>query len=130
VHRLLVVDDDAGVAFALDRFLGSRGFDVRLAATAERALGLIAAEAFDLVVLDLRLPGMSGHEALDELRRRSPGTPVIVVTAHGDRRTEEATLAAGAFAHLPKPFASDELLAAIRGALATRSGRPAPSLKP
>ena len=122
-RRVLVVDDDAGVAFALSRFLGGQGFFVKLASSAERGLQLIAQETFDLIVLDLRLPGMTGEEALARLHRTHPEIPVIVATAHGGPETEVATRRAGAYAHVLKPFVSAQLLDLVKNAVGVRRCR-------
>jgi DNA-binding response OmpR family regulator len=121
MSRLLVIDDDAGVAFALERSLTASGFDVRVSSDAEEGLALAARERFDLVLLDLRLPGLGGEAALAALRSRDAGLPVIVMTAHGTAETRRALLAAGASDFLPKPFE----LSTIKRAIGQLLGAPA-----
>ena len=118
MSRVLVIDDDAAVAFALERFLSEAGHEVKLAPTAERGLELARREAPDLVLLDLRLPAMQGAAALVELKRIRPSLAVVVVTAHGSAETAMDALAAGAFDHLTKPFDLVELRATVERALA------------
>ena len=127
MSRVLVIDDDAAVAFALERFLREAGHEVKVAPTAERGLELARREPPELVVLDLRLPAMQGSTALVELRRQRPALPVIVVTAHGSAETAMDALAAGAFDHLTKPFDLAELRLAVERALARA---PAPPTAP
>jgi DNA-binding NtrC family response regulator len=118
VSRILVVDDDAAVAFALERFLGAEGHSVAVRASAEEGLAAVRHERFDLVLLDLRLPGMSGQTALGELRKAHPALPVVVLTAHGSAETAMDALAAGAFDHLTKPVELAELRRVLTRALA------------
>jgi DNA-binding NtrC family response regulator len=117
VSRVLVIDDDAAVAFALERFLREAGHAVEVAPTAERGLELARRNVPELVLLDLRLPAMQGAAALAELRRDHPELPIIVVTAHGSAETAMDALAAGAFDHLTKPFDLAELRRAVERAL-------------
>ena len=114
--RLLVIDDDAGVAFALERFARSSGSEIRVVSCAEEGLALLARETFDLVLLDLGLPGMSGEEALPLLARR--GLPVVVISAHASADTAARCRAAGAAHVLAKPFALAELRRVIQSVLA------------
>ncbi|MEZ0227722.1 MAG: sigma-54-dependent transcriptional regulator, partial [Planctomycetota bacterium] len=126
MSRVLVVDDDAAVSFALERFLQGAGHEVVVAPDAERGIALAKERAFDLVLLDLRLPGMSGQQALPELSTRAP---VVVLTAHGSAETAMDALAAGAFDHLTKPVELAELRRVVERALAPPPARtivPAP----
>src|SRR5579871_2747630 len=109
MSKVLVVDDDAAVAFALERFLEGEGHTVGIAPTAERGLAKAEDEEWDLVLLDLRLPGMQGQEALVRLRKKRPSLPVVVLTAHGSAETAMDALAQGAFDHLTKPVELAEL---------------------
>jgi len=123
MSRVLVVDDDAAVSFALERFLKGAGHEVVLAPDAERGISLAKDRAFDLVLLDLRLPGMSGQAALPELSKHAP---VVVLTAHGSAETAMDALAAGAFDHLTKPVELAELRRVVERALAPRPKKAPP----
>jgi len=125
VTRILVVEDEAKVARALRDGLGAEGYDVVLAAAGEDGLSLAGSGGFDLVVLDLMLPGRDGIEILSELRRSGDPTPVLILTARDTVSDRVAGLEAGADDYLVKPFAFAELLARIRALL--RRGRPEPS---
>jgi two-component system NtrC family response regulator/two-component system nitrogen regulation response regulator GlnG len=127
MSRVLVVDDDAAVSFALERFLKGEGHEVWVAPDAERGIALARDQAFDLVLLDLHLPGMSGQAALPVLRAKAP---VLVLTAHGSAETAMDALAAGAFDHLTKPVELAELRRVVARALAPPPARtivPAPA---
>jgi two-component system NtrC family response regulator len=115
MSRVLVVDDDAAVSFALERFLQGAGHEAVVAPDAERGIALAKDRAFDLILLDLRLPGMSGQAALPELTKHAP---VVVLTAHGSAETAMDALAAGAFDHLTKPVELAELKRVVERALA------------
>jgi DNA-binding response OmpR family regulator len=119
--RLLVVEDDAGLITALHDGLRTRGFAVDRATSAERALDLLGVNPYDLVTLDLGLPGMDGLTFLRRLRAKGNAIPVLVLTARGEVADRVAGLDAGADDYLLKPFAFAELLARIR-ALLRRQG--------
>jgi DNA-binding response OmpR family regulator len=123
--RLLVVEDDPGLVSALRDGLTARGFAVDHAASVERALDLIGVNFYDLVTLDLGLPGTDGLALLRTLRAKKNPVPVLVLTARGDVSDRVAGLDAGADDYVQKPFAFAELLARIR-ALLRRSGPVAP----
>jgi len=115
--RLLVVEDDPGLAAALRDGLGARGFAVDRAGSAESALDLLGIDSYDLVVLDLGLPGMDGLAFLRVLRERANPVPILVLTARGDVADRVAGLDQGADDYLQKPFAFPELLARVRALL-------------
>src|SRR3954464_13422254 len=119
--RILVVEDEKKVAKALREGLEAQHYEVSVAATGEEAFFLANAGAFDLVLLDLMLPGRGGIDVLTTLRKRGVQTPVFILTAKdaGDHRV--LGLDCGADAYLVKPFAFPELLARIRAML--RRGR-------
>lgn len=120
--RLLVVEDEAKVARALKEGLEAEHYEVRVARTGEEGFFLASSETFDLVVLDLMLPGRSGIEVLHTLRKRSLGTPVLILTARDAVEDRVRGLDTGADDYLIKPFAFPELLARIRALV--RRGRP------
>ena len=108
--RLMVVDDDAGVREFLVDALRDAGHSVAAATTAETALATLRSEGFDLVVTDLRLPGLSGLELLRRIRGEQPETEVLVLTAHGSVDAAVEAMKLGAFDFLQKPLASPEEL--------------------
>jgi DNA-binding response OmpR family regulator len=124
--RLLVVEDDPGLVSALRDGLTARGFAVDHAGTVERALDLVGVNPYDLITLDLGLPGTNGLTLLRSLRARENPVPVLVLTARGDVTDRVAGLDAGADDYVQKPFAFVELLARIR-ALLRRRGPVAPA---
>lgn len=110
---ILIVDDDAAQRRLLGDFVGSLGFRVTDAESAEKALDSIRRSTPDMVLLDIRLPGMSGIEALAEIRKLSGHLPVVLITAHGDLRQAVDAMKNGADDYLLKPLDLDELEAAI-----------------
>jgi two-component system NtrC family response regulator len=107
--RLLVVDDEGSQRTVLAGFLKKRGFDVKMAATAEDALAAAQAGPVDLVLTDLRMPGMSGVELMKALRRLNPEIAVIVMTAFGTVASAVDAMKHGASDYLTKPIDLDEL---------------------
>ncbi len=101
--NILVVDDEESVCRALKRTLENMKHAVRVAPTAEKGLLKLEERAADLVILDIRLPGMSGLDALREINRRFPETAVIIITAHGTMDTAMEAVQRGAFEYLTKP---------------------------
>jgi len=121
---VLVVDDDPAILQVLTARLEAAGFRVLAAASAEEALDLALERPPDLVVSDLRLPGLSGQELFLALHRRRPGLPVVLLTAHGTIADAVAMVKQGAADYLTKPFDGRELVAKLR-ALLERSVAPA-----
>jgi two-component system response regulator MprA len=118
---ILVVDDDAGLRKALRRVLTANGFEVEEAAGGAEALAELRSRSFDLVVLDVMMPGRDGIEICEQLRAEGDGLPVLMLTARDAVRDRVVGLEAGADDYLVKPFANEELVARIR-ALLRRSG--------
>lgn len=121
VSKVLIVDDESAVRTALSRALELEGYDADVSPSGERALEALTERPYDLVLLDVTMPGIDGLGVCERLRARGDGTPIIIVTARG--RTEDAVagLDAGADDYLVKPFPLDELLARMR-ALLRRTG--------
>jgi two-component system OmpR family response regulator len=123
--RILVVEDEAKVADAVRRGLEAEGFAVDVALDGTEALWLAGENPYDVIVLDIMLPGMSGFRVCEQLRHAENWTPILMLTAkHGEYDVAEA-LDSGADDYLTKPFSFVVLVARIR-ALLRRSGRAAP----
>lgn len=118
--KILVVDDEATIRFALSETINRDGYDVVTAENGETALDLIDAQAFDLALIDLNLPGINGMGVLAELQQRSPETVVIVLTAHASLETAVEALRRGAHDYLFKPCRTVELRESIRQGLLKR----------
>ncbi len=118
--NILVVEDEDGIADFLVRGLRGEGLTPTRAADGETALDLLSENTFDLVILDIMLPGISGHEVCTKLRFRKDYTPILMLTALEATHEKIAGLEKGADDYLAKPFDFDELLARIT-ALTRRS---------
>jgi two-component system NtrC family response regulator len=113
--RILVVDDEPAQRELVAGFLRKQSFEVALAGDGRDALARFKQDAFDLVLTDQRIPGLSGLELLEALRAVTPEVAVIVMTAYGTIETAVAAIKAGAADYLTKPLNLDELLHRIRG---------------
>jgi two-component system response regulator AtoC len=118
--QVLLVDDDESLREALTHELEDTGFVVTATPDADRALGTLDNGSFDVAILDLNLPGMSGEELLKELKERSPSTEVIILTGHGTVENAVRTLKEGAYDFLTKPCNLDELETLVRRAFEKR----------
>ena len=123
--HLLVVDDDERLRGLLHRYLTSNGYRVTAAADAADARALMKSIAFDLLVLDVMMPGESGFDLTKSLRTHSQ-VPILILTAKGDAEDRIAGLELGTDDYLPKPFELRELLLRV-GALLRRATPPARS---
>jgi DNA-binding NtrC family response regulator len=108
-RRILIVDDDVDVLGTYEYHLSHAGYEVRTATSAESALGQVAAFSPQLVLTDVRLPGMSGLELLEHLQAMVPDVEVIVVTAYEDMKTIIDAIQDGAYDYLVKPIDLDQL---------------------
>jgi len=115
--RILVVEDESKVARALREGLERQGHQIVIAPTGEEGFFLVNAEEFDLVILDLMLPGRDGLQVLSTLRKRGLQTPVLILTARDAIEDRVQGLDKGADDYLVKPFAFPELLARVRALL-------------
>jgi two-component system OmpR family response regulator len=112
--RLIIVEDDTSLATGLMRALANEGYEVTAAASGEEALERVRSEPFDLVVLDIGLPGIDGFEVLRRLRAGGYATPVLILTARDAVDDRVRGLDLGADDYMPKPFALPELAARVR----------------
>jgi DNA-binding response OmpR family regulator len=114
---VLVVEDHPHVAKSIEGGLATEGYAVRLAESGDDAMSLACRGAYDLVILDVMLPGASGFDILSEMRNKGIGTPVLMLTARGELRDRLRGFEEGADDYLAKPFALPELLARVRALL-------------
>ena len=114
-----IVDDDPSVRRSLRNLLGSAGFRAEAFPSAEAFLASVHRQHTACIVLDVRMPGMSGLDLLRYLADTRARIPVIMLTAHAHEDTRQRTLQAGAAAFFKKPFDSAELVEAVRAALST-----------
>lgn len=117
-HVVGVIEDDASVRRALQRVFGRAGYDVCLFATGEEYFAHPRRADVDCLVIDVRLPGISGVEVLEQIHADNrTGAAAIVITSHADERTRERAMAAGAIGFFMKPFDNRQLQAAVARAL-------------
>lgn len=123
-RRLLVVEDEKSLAVTLSDRLLAEGYAVEVRSTGEAALEAVASSSFDLVLLDVMLPGMDGFGVCMELRRRGHDLPVLMLTARAEVREKILGLKLGADDYLGKPFDMLELLARVEALLRRRPSAP------
>jgi len=114
--RILIVDDDPAQRSLLDSFLSSQGFQTVVVPSGERALDVLRSETVDMMISDVRMPGLSGLETLRRARQARGGLPILLVTAYADVRDAVGAMRDGAVNYLSKPIDLDELLASVRQA--------------
>jgi DNA-binding NtrC family response regulator len=121
--RVLVVDDEAGILETLQILLRNEGFDTHVAEGGKAALEQIESLSPDIVLSDVRMPGIGGVEVLAAARAHDPNTPVILMTAQATLQTAMQAVNEGAFYYIQKPFRNDELVAILKRAAEHRSLR-------
>jgi DNA-binding NtrC family response regulator len=117
MHRILVVDDERDMRWLLMRVLRDQGFEVVTAEDGQAALEQISHEAPDVVLLDLKMPGLDGIQVLEQVKAMEPHVPVVIVTAYGDLPSAIQAMRLGAYDYLTKPFDHDEMLFTVGRAL-------------
>lgn len=115
--KILVVDDDKSIRVTLSQALEASGFIVAAAVDGEHALEKFRSDVFDLVLLDMKMPGMDGMEVLRRLKEDRPTQPVIMITGFGTVETAVEALKIGAVDYIQKPFGPDEIRAIVRRVL-------------
>lgn len=116
--HILVIDDEPAIAWSFREFLRDDGYEVTIASSAEEALQVAGRVRPDAVFLDVRLPGMSGLDAIGKLRKKIGAAPIIVMTAFGNLETAVRAVEQGVFDYLPKPFDIDQAGRVLKRALA------------
>jgi two-component system, NtrC family, nitrogen regulation response regulator GlnG len=124
-----IVDDDRSIRWVIEKALSREGIAFNSFSTAQEALDALAAGAPEVLVSDIRMPGLSGLELLNAVKQRHPAVPVIVMTAYSDLDSAVAAFQGGAYEYLPKPFDVDQAVDLIRRAL-DESRREAEAVEP
>jgi DNA-binding NtrC family response regulator len=115
---ILIIDDEAGIRDSLETLLTFEGYTLRMAIDGEEGMRILDQENFDLLLLDLALPGQSGMELLPQIHERYPDLPIIMITAYGTVHNVVEAIRAGAENFVQKPWDNEKLLADIRSAIA------------
>ncbi len=116
--RILVIDDEAGIRESLEVLLTLEGYSVEMAIDGEKGLEKLASNSYDLVLLDLAMPGQSGLELLPQIHESYPELPVVMITAYGTVDNVVEAIRAGAENFVQKPWDNEKLMADIRSAIA------------
>jgi len=123
VPRILVVEDDEHLGHGIELHLQKEGFEVARARKGETAVAMAVRQPFDLITLDVMLPGMTGLDVCRELRRQGVDVPIVMLTARAEELDRILGLEIGAHDYMTKPFSARELVARIRARLRRESGR-------
>jgi len=122
--RILIVDDDPGQRSLLNTFLRTQGFETVTAESGQHALETLRTGKFDMMISDVRMPGLSGLETLRLARQEHATLPVLLVTAYADIREAVGAMRDGAVNYLAKPIDLDELLASVQQATGISKSTP------
>lgn len=123
-NKILIVDDEASIVTLLQYNIEKAGFDTVTAKNGQEGLDIAISTSFDLIVLDLMLPGMDGIEVCKQLRLRQIDTPILMLTAKDDELDKVLGLEMGADDYLTKPFSPKEVIARIKAILRRTSKQP------
>jgi DNA-binding response OmpR family regulator len=127
--KILIVDDDCVLLEQLEDVLKGEHYVIETACNGENALKKLSEGSFDLVILDIMIPGIDGLSVLRETRNMGVDMPILMLSAKGDTEDRVHGLDLGADDYLGKPFSLNELLARVRALLRRREGKPAPVLR-
>src|SRR6186997_1908611 len=119
-ESILIVDDESGVRTSLSGILGDEGYAVETLETGEACLTALETRRYDLILLDVWLPGIDGLETLARLRETDPEVPVVVISGHGNIETAVKAVRQGAQDFVEKPLSLEKTLLAVRNALRQR----------
>jgi two-component system, NtrC family, nitrogen regulation response regulator GlnG len=125
--QVWVIDDDQSIRWVLERALSQDGMAVRSFDSADAVPGSLNREQPDVIITDIRMPGISGLDLLEAIRGRAPELPIIIMTAHSDLESAVAAYRGGAFEYLPKPFDVDEAVRLTRRAIEHRRRKAEPA---
>jgi DNA-binding response OmpR family regulator len=124
--RILLADDERDFTETMKKILSRRGYEVETAPDGAQALRVVLRGGVDVVLLDLKMPGLQGIDTLREMKRLAPEVPVVILTGHLLKSTEQEGLRLGAFAYLTKPCRLDEIVETIEAARGARGPAPPP----
>jgi len=117
MNPVWIIDDDRSIRWVFEKALAREGIEHRTFGAAQEALDHLPEEAPQVVVSDIRMPGLSGLEFMQQLKARLPSTPIIIMTAYSDLESAVAAFQGGAFEYLPKPFDVDHAVELVRRAI-------------
>jgi DNA-binding NtrC family response regulator len=121
--KLLIVDDEVRFLQTLKQRLSLRDFDVTAVSDGQAALEIAATQEFDIALVDLKMPGISGEEVLHQLKSQPPLVEVVILTGHGSIDSAVQCTQAGAYSYLQKPCETDELMSVLKDAYQRRVQR-------
>ncbi|NVL92885.1 MAG: response regulator [Desulfobacterales bacterium] len=116
--KILVVDDEQVVLYSCKRVLEAEGFEVCLVPSAGKALEVLKREGFDLLLIDVKMPEHDGMYLIQEVKKKWPAVPMVVMSGYDTPETIEEAARVGAAVFITKPFTPDELLATVRRVIA------------
>ncbi|MCD8510072.1 MAG: response regulator [Bacillus sp. (in: Bacteria)] len=121
--KLLIVDDQFGIRVLLNEVFEKDGYNTLQASNGKQALKLVADEEPDLILLDMKIPGMDGLEILREIKKMNVSSEVIMMTAYGELEMINEAMDLGALTHFAKPFDIDEVRQEVKNYLTVKEGK-------
>ena len=118
--RVLIIDDEDTIRDSMHQVLKKEGYQVREAADGKEGLSLFNQETFQVVFLDLKLPGLNGLRILGQMKEANPETPIIIITGYGSIESAVEAIKLGAFDYMVKPFSPEELRLVTKKAIESR----------
>lgn len=123
-EKILVTDDEELILQLCRRILAKKGYEVEIAASGSRALEICEEGPFDILLTDIKMPGMDGLQLIEHMRKRQPDIAAVVITGHGSIDTAIESFKLGVMGFIVKPFTPDALLASIQSAIERRPHSP------
>ena len=115
--RVLVIDNEEGICRMMEAVLGDAGYEVETRTRSSEAVEEFAPSRWDLVISDVKMPGLNGLEVLEKIKEKDPAVPVVMITAYATVEMSIQALRRGAYDMLTKPFEPEELLYRVKNAL-------------
>jgi len=120
--KILVIDDEDIVLISCQRILTPKGYDVEISKSGVEGLKLLKDKAFDLALVDIKMPDMDGMEVLVQIKRKWPDTQVIIITGYSTLAAAISAIKLGAYDYIEKPFTPDGLISAVKKAIDQEMG--------